>query len=327
MAFPLVTGSTLPIMYREAARIFGELPAFATRKATLEWTPVSFKKLYQDGCALAAALIDMGVDKQEHVGLLADNRFEWILCDYVIQLCGAADVPRGTDINDEEMVYILSHAGVKVCFVETSAMAERLIAQAARLPKLKVISIMHGPAAADSLGQTAHSSLRVTALHNLVQRGYALGEAGLTSVSERSESVTPDDLFTLIYTSGTTGTPKGVMLTHANIMSQISAIDIGIDCTDRVLSLLPVWHVYERVFEMIAISRGCCTYYSSPRHLAEDLQNVQPTFMGSAPRLWESLHQRILKSVHSSHPVRRALFHTAYFLAHYYKESVFFSVR
>lgn len=136
--------------------------------------------------------------------------------------------------------------------------------------------------------------------------------------------IRPDDLFTLIYTSGTTGHPKGVMLTHANMMHQVETVPVPVGCTDRVLSILPVWHIFERVFEMLAIGCGGCTYYSSIRTLGEDLKNVEPTFMGSAPRLWENLHHRILKNVRKAHPVRRGLFQIAYFLGRHYQDSAFF---
>jgi long-chain acyl-CoA synthetase len=138
------------------------------------------------------------------------------------------------------------------------------------------------------------------------------------------EGIRAEDLFTLIYTSGTTGTPKGVMLTHANMMSQIPAIPIQLTYTDRVLSILPIWHIFERVFEVFTIASGVCTYYTSIRTLAEDFKNVEPTFMGSAPRLWENLHDRILKNVRDAHPMRQLLFHTAYFLSRQYKSSLYF---
>ena len=305
-------------MYRRAAELYGDLPAFATRQARGRWTPVGFRRLFEDGRALATALIELGVVAREHVGLLGDNRLEWILADYGVQLCGAADVPRGRDITDAEIEYILRHAGVRVTFVEDTRLARRVYTLRSRLPELREIILL------DLDGDAPEGVRR---LGDLVARGHVLRGAGDRKVEERIAGIRPDDLFTLIYTSGTTGEPKGVMLTHANMMSQLDNIRMDIRCTDRILSILPVWHVFERVFEMIAISRGCCNYYTSPRHLADDLADVEPTFMGSAPRLWENLHQRILKRVRETHPVRQALFHTAYFLAHYYKESVFFLTR
>ncbi|TVP81838.1 MAG: long-chain fatty acid--CoA ligase, partial [Puniceicoccaceae bacterium] len=311
----LATGNHLAELYANAGNLFGDLPAFATRKGALCWEPVSFRELYDQGLDLATALIDLGVEAREHVGLLGDNRFEWILADYGVQLCGAADVPRGRDVTDRELEYILEHAGAKVSFVETRQLLQRIKPLRDKLPRLQTLILL------EPVGSAPEG---VLLLADLLERGRKLRRQGDRRAEARMAQIRSDDLFTLIYTSGTTGVPKGVMLTHANIISQVKNIRMDIRCTDRVLSILPIWHVYERVFEILAISRGCCTYYTSPRHLAEDLANVEPTFMGSAPRLWENLHQRILKRAREAHPVRRALFHTAYFLAHHYQESVFY---
>lgn len=310
-----LSAPNLALLYREAADYYDALPAFATRIRSNEWKPVSFRELYQQGRALAEALIELGVAAREPVGLLADNRFEWILCDYAVQLCGAADVPRGRDVTDREIRYILAHAGVKVLFVETAALQDRIIALREHLPELREIILMD---------PKAEAAPGVHRLYDLLDRGRALRREGSKEVEKRIQGIRPQDLFTLIYTSGTTGDPKGVMLSHANMMSQLEHIPMGFTCTDRILSILPVWHIYERVFEMLSIQRGCCTYYSSVRHLSDDLLQVEPTFMGSAPRLWENLYEKILKKVKTQHPIRRALFHTAYFLSHYYRESVFY---
>jgi long-chain acyl-CoA synthetase len=315
MNFTRLTAPNLALLYREAAEYYDTLPAFATRIRSNNWKPVSFRELYQQGRALAEALIELGVAAREPVGLLADNRFEWILCDYAVQLCGAADVPRGRDVTDREISFILAHAGVKVLFVETAALQDRIIAMREQLPELREIILMD---------PKAEAAPGVHRLYDLLERGCILRIEGSKEVEKRVQGIRPQDLFTLIYTSGTTGEPKGVMLSHANMISQLEHIEMSFGCTDRILSILPVWHIFERVFEMLAISRGCCTYYSSVRHLSDDLLQVEPTFMGSAPRLWESLYEKILKKVKTQHPIRRALFHTAYFLSHYYRESVFY---
>lgn len=310
-----ITAPNLAELYRAAAERYDRLPAFATRLRDLEWKPVTFAELYDQGLSLATALIDLGVETREHVGLFGDNRQEWILADYGVQLCGAADVPRGRDVTDAELVYIVNHAGIRVAFVETAELRDQALRLRDEMPGLETIIV---------LDPRAQMSAGVLGLAALLERGAALREAGDRRSEERIGAIRPDDLFTLIYTSGTTGQPKGVMLTHGNMMSQMETIPIPVGCTDRILSILPIWHIFERVFEVLAISCGACTYYSSARTLGEDLKNVEPTFMGSAPRLWENLHQRILKDVRASHPVRRALFHVAYFLGHYYQESLFF---
>jgi len=310
-----IIAPNLAELYRCAAQHYDALPAFATRKSALDWVPVSFRELYSRGLELATGLIDLGVEARSHVGLFGDNRYEWILADCGVQLCGAADVPRGRDITDRELKSIVNHAGIRIAFVETEALQERIFNLREHMPELREVILL------DPVGKAAPG---VIPMQEVIRRGAALREQGDGRVEERIRRIQPDDLFTLIYTSGTTGKPKGVMLTHAGMMSQIETIPIRIGLTDRVLSILPVWHIYERVFEMLAISCGGCTYYSSARTLGEDLKNVEPTFMGSAPRLWEKLHERILKNVRKSHPVRRGLFHIAYFLSKHYRDSVFY---
>jgi long-chain acyl-CoA synthetase len=159
-------------------------------------------------------------------------------------------------------------------------------------------------------------------LYDLIDKGRRLRDQGDRRVEARSEQVSSSDIFTLIYTSGTTGSPKGVMLTHANVISQLENCPVRFVPDDRMLSILPIWHIAERVFEMVAMRNGCCTYYSNVRNFRQDLQTVKPTFIGSAPRLWESLFQTIRTTVGKSSVVRRSLFHTAYFLAHQVRGSL-----
>src|SRR5690606_10390624 len=99
---------------------------------------------------------------------------------------------------------------------------------------------------------------------------------------------------------------------HANMCSQLRNLPFGLSENDRGLSILPVWHSYERVFTMVTISNGCATYYTTLRTIADDLKSVRPTVMASAPRLWESLYERIMDRVKSAPPVRKALFRIAY---------------
>jgi long-chain acyl-CoA synthetase len=309
-----ILAPNLAELYKRAANRYESLPAFAKRRSELDWEPVSFRELYEKGLDLATGLIDLGVEAREHVGLFGDNRFEWILTDYGVQFCGAADVPRGGDVTDDELVYIINHANVKVAFVETEKLQNRVLQLRDQMPVLEEIIVMDPDA---ETGKGVHK------MQDLIDKGSELRFQGDLRAENRMANIKPDDLFTLIYTSGTTGKPKGVMLTHANMTSQMKVIPIRLDCTDRVLSILPIWHIFERVFEMYTISCGVCTYYTSIRTLGDDLKNVEPTFMGSAPRLWENLHERILKKVSQAHPMRRLLFKIAYFLGKQYSESIY----
>lgn len=310
-----IIAPNLAALYLKAAEQYDELPAFATRRSALNWTPVSFHDLCERGLDLATGLIGLGVESRDHVGLFSDNRLEWILADYAIQFCGAVNVPRGRDVTDGELLYILDHAGIEVAFVESRKLCARIGALRKKLPRLRELILLE---------PESDSGDGYRALAEVEKRGAELRAEGDRTARKRIGEILPEDLFTLIYTSGTTGKPKGVMLTHANMMSQMEMIPISLICTDRVLSILPVWHIFERVFEIYTISCGCCTYYSGIRTLADDLREVEPTFMGSAPRLWESLHLRIAKAIEEAHPVRRALFRIATFLARRYNGSLFY---
>lgn len=310
-----ILANNLALMYQKAAERYESLPAFATRERALQWKPVSFREVYEQGLDLATGLIAMGVQARDHVGLFGDNRLEWILSDYAVQFCGAADVPRGRDISDAEMEYIIGHAGIQVCIVETEILQDRVIALKERLPALREIIVMDPEARLKDASKS---------LYDVMKEGARLREQGDGRAMERINGIKPDDLFTLIYTSGTTGRPKGVMLTHENMISQVRNIPGIHNPNDRILSVLPIWHIFERVIEMYTISIGGCTYYSSIQTLGDDMKNVEPTFMASAPRLWEKIHEKIIRGVKASHPVRQVLFHIAYFLSRQYKNSEYF---
>jgi long-chain acyl-CoA synthetase len=297
-------GSTLCQVYSNAALRYDGLPGFCRKDKSGAFVPLSFRETYERGLDLATSLISLGVDSREHVGLLSDNCLEWILSDYAILLAGAADVPRGTDITDVELIYILTHSDARFVFVENKAMLARVQHCRPQLPHLRGIIVM--------ASEYIPAAEGVHRLDQLIAEGARKRQAGDRSAQERASAVLPEDLCTIIYTSGTTGTPKGVQLTHANMCSQIENLPLALRPGDRALSILPVWHSYERAFEMLSISRGVGTYYTSLRGLAEDLKVVRPTVMASAPRLWENLYLKILSNVKSAPPIRQRLFHLAY---------------
>lgn len=299
---PRLRVDTLAGLYRQAAETYDNLPAFASRDSKGAFIPTTYRELYEQGIALATALIDLGLQPREHVGLLADNRLEWIIADYGVILAGGADVPRGTDITESEISYILSHADVRVVFIEHLSMLQKFLLVREQLPGIQTIILMD-PAAVAPAG--------VLKMEDLIRQGRELRAAGDRRAEKRAAGIKPEDLFTIIYTSGTTGTPKGVQLTHLNMASQVRNIPFELKPGDRALSILPVWHSYERVFEMVAISMGACTYYTSLRHIGEDLKTVKPTVMASAPRLWENLYQKLMARIESGPPLKRALFHAA----------------
>jgi long-chain acyl-CoA synthetase len=309
-----ISEPNLASLFVEAGERWGEYPAFAPRRSDGTFQAISYRQWYERSLALATALIELGVGARTHVAILSNNCFEWILADAAIQFCGAADVPRAADVTEQEILYILTHADVEVVFVETIAVLTKVAAMREQLPKLRHLILMEKDDEA-RLPQGTHH------LRNLEIRGEALRLEGDRRAEERIAGVQPDDLFTLIYTSGTTGVPKGVQLTHAAIASQIRNLPFEMTPADRVLSILPIWHSYERVFQVMSISSGLCTYYTTLRHLGVDLQTVRPTLMVSAPRLWEGLYRKMLACVESQPLGARLLFLIALLSAHAVREA------
>lgn len=301
----------LASLFREAGERWGELPAFSSRRSDGTFYSVSYRGWIERSLALATALIELGVDSRDHVAILSDNCFEWILADAAVQFCGAADVPRAADVTAEEIAYILNHADVTVAFVEDVAVLAKVESVRNRLPKLRHLILMQGNER-DNVGKIQG----IHGLRDLEISGEEIRAKGDRRVEERIAAIQTEGLYTIIYTSGTTGVPKGVRLSHRSILSQVENLPFVLGPDDRALSILPIWHIYERVFEMLSVASGLHTYYTSLRHLGEDLKSVRPTIMASAPRLWEGLYRRIVSTVDKASPVRRALFNAARFASH-----------
>jgi long-chain acyl-CoA synthetase len=299
-------------LYRLAAEFYGDRPALAKRDASGEFRSQTYRELYERACSLATGFIALGLLPREHVALLADNRPEWMLCDCAVLLCGGADVPRAADVTAQEVSYIVAHSDSVIVVAENLSVLRRVLEVRDSLPKVRYFILIDGEPPENS---------GVLKLSEVLERGRHLRASGDRVVEERLAQIKGGDIFTMIYTSGTTGTPKGVMLTHDNMLSQVRYLPFELYPTDRVLSILPVWHSYERVFEMVAVSRGCCTYYTTVRTVGEDLRKVRPTMMASAPRLWEGLYNRILQNVRTAPALRRSLFNAAYHCSREYQQA------
>jgi len=288
-------------LYPLAAQRWGSHPAFVPREKKGYGEPISYAKLWEDGRAFGTALIALGVGARDRVGLLADNRVEWSIADAGVLSAGAATVPRGTDVTDHDIEYILGHAEVGIVIVESAKLAKRVQALHDKLPLIRRVIVM------DDDGPDGTLSMA-----SLIADGHARRTAGDRTIEDRLKGIRPDDDTTLIYTSGTTGTPKGVPLTHANMVSQLRLLPISLKSPqhggERMLSILPIWHSYERVFNIVGLMFGCTTYYTSIRTLADDMKTVKPTIFASAPRLWESLYQRIQAKLAKSSSVQRKMF-------------------
>ncbi len=290
---------TVAALYREAGHSFGDRGGFSERRDGA-WVRFSPADLTRSGYEIAAALIQRGLPMGAFVGLFADSGLDWLRANFGIQMAGGVDVPRGTDITAAEMRHIITHSGLRHVILGNRRMEELWSRIADDCPGVEQV-FTAGTSEDDSSNR----------LDDLQAEGRALGKNGRHAVEERIDEVGPGDLFTLIYTSGTTGTPKGVQLTHGNMMSQVRNLPFDFGPNERFLSVLPVWHIYERVFETIAISRGCSTWFTGLKTIRDDLRDIRPTMLASAPRLWESLHTAIRRRVEGNSSLQRAIFAAA----------------
>ncbi len=283
---------------------------FKDDKQETSFSHITFGQFKHRVESLAASLHHLGVRKGDHIGLVADNQYKWIISDMAILSLGAADVPRGNDSTADEIRYILNHADVKYCFVDNPEQAEKVLSVRKDIKTLHVMILMNGNI--HDITTKWHPFVTVLTFHDLMVEGEKLLLKLQPQLKVIRDSVKAPDLATLIYTSGTTGPPKGVMLTHRNIIHNVRNLTdiLPLDEKDRWLSILPVWHIFERTIEYIIMAQGCSMAYSKPtaNHLLPDLALIKPTYMASVPRVWESIYNGIIKKMKAESRVKFALF-------------------
>lgn len=306
---------TLVEMFDVARKMYGDKPMFFNKDEKKNFYGVTLAEALHRAENVALCLMEFGLQPKDRVGQMADNRTEWIISDMATLMTGACNTPRGTDSTPQEIEYILNHAEAWICFVEHETMLKKM---EPILPKTQVKKIIVMEKNFRGDGE------KTFGLYELIEQGEKLRKEKLAELEKRKKQIKPDDLFTIIYTSGTTGAPKGVMLTHGNMIYNIVKVPpmVGLVRGDRMLSILPVWHIFERAMDYGAIALGVPIYYTNVRDLRDDFAKVKPTFMASAPRVWESIYQGIKAKVEKSEPIRKKLFELAYEINKIWRQSV-----
>lgn len=285
---PLATAPMAPPMtfaaLTAAARSHGDRTFLPRRRAQMH-EPISFTQLADDVDRLAVALLDLGIRRGDRVGLIAENRYEWLLIDLALASIGAVDVPRGSDTSPAELQFLLQHSGCRLAFADDDRTAGELLPMRERLPQLERVFVMQDRTATDA-----------GTLGELLQRGGELLPSHGERLAAARAAVQPDDLLTIVYTSGTTADPKGVMLTHRNVLTNLRTVQdvLHVTAADSFLSLLPAWHMYERIMDYLALATGSQLVYTDRRRIKEDLLQVRPTVFAAVPRIWEMLHDGLI---------------------------------
>ncbi len=279
---------TVPSWFARAGERYGGHAVLQDRAGQ-----VTLAALLEAAAAIAGGLERLGVRRGESVGFYADNSRRWIAADLALHALGAVSVPRGTDTPAGEIMGFFAHADVRHVLAHGRRAAEALLAERARHPGLGEIVCLDPEGAP---GPTLDA--------------LAADGRGGASYAERARPSRPADVATIIYTSGTTGRPKGVVLTQSNFSHQLRVLPAALEIADVevFLSLLPPWHIFERIVEYVALTNGLRLVYTDQRRFRDDLAEVEPTFVPSVPRIWESVHARVLKALEEGGRARRGLF-------------------
>lgn len=268
-----------------------------------EWVTLTYSEIKQKVEQLAAGLTDLGVKENDKVAILSNNNSKWAISDYAIVGLGAISVPVYPTLIPEQIKYIMNDSESSWIIAENVEQTQKVIDVIDDCPNLKGIVSMDGSLSNDP---------RVTAFEEILSSGDQHMETEGFTIRDTSKIVTPDHVLTLIYTSGTTGNPKGVILTHKNLASNVTAgrkaIDVGE--TDVFLSFLPLSHSFERmVGHYTAFSAGSAVYFAENiDKVAENMREVKPTVMASVPRLFEKMYTKVLDSVNESPAIRQKIF-------------------
>ena len=300
---------TIPKRVRSTAKKYPDLPALMSKNGDGDFVPVSYQELYRKLKAVGLGLHGIGIRRGDHVGIISDNRQEWIIADLALLGMGVVDVPRGSDSMAEEISYILGHAECSTVIAENVAQAEKILSQKEQLPKLEKLILF------DPSGRIESPQLKeVELLHfsDIVDQGERQLAEKPDFFDIEVDAGQIDDLATLIYTSGTTGEPKGVMLSHRSFIFQIERIYdyISIKAGHRFLSVLPIWHSFERAVEYIILNIGATIAYSKPigSVMLPDMRKVRPHWLTSVPRIWEGIRSAMIRNMKKEGGIKLAMF-------------------
>lgn len=272
-----------------------------TTKYNGKWESVSTTEFCEKSRALSRALVELGIQPQDKIAMISsNNRTEWSLIDVAVLTLGAVNVPIYPTISSQDYEYILNHSESQYVFVSDQDVYNKVMAIKDNVKSLKKIYSF------DPLEGCAHWS-------ELLETGASIEHDA--KVEEYKTNVQPEDLATIIYTSGTTGVPKGVMLSHHNVVSNVLSSSKRLPVTiggSSALSFLPVCHIFERVILYIYMYNSVSVYFAeSLETIADNLREIKPNVMTAVPRLLEKVYDKIYAKGAELSGIKQKLFYWA----------------
>ncbi len=265
---------------------------------------ITWKDYYGEARRVAGALMKLGMKKGDRISILGFNSYRWVLCDAGILFSGGCTVGIYHSLLPEDCAYILNHSGTKLAFAEDEEQLKKLLAIKKNIPKVKKVVLMNGT-------YSGKGKSWVLSFDEFLGLGDGIKDEDL---DKRISSIGPGDLASIVYTSGTSGTPKGVMITHDNLVftSQLVSITMPIDEKDETILFLPLAHIFARVdVYATLISTITLTFCRSLEKVVEDIKIVRPHWFPSVPRVFEKIYIRIIDGVEQKGGVAKILFNWA----------------
>ena len=292
--------NTIPKLFRSIANKYPEIPFQYSKDKEGKFQPITYKECLNIAFNFGAGLLQRGIVRGEHIGLISDNRKEWEQADLGLLSIGALDVPRGCDATEHDLRFILSVAECKTVIVENKSQIKKILNLKEDLPLVGTLITFDEPDE-EALNLASEKNVEICLFTDIVNKGEKYREENPGLVEQELEKGTEDDLACIIFTSGTTGEPKGVMLTHKNFITQLNEVPERIYLTpgDKIICVLPIWHAFQRACEYVVICQAGALCYSRPvgSILLRDLEALNPQIMPAVPRVFEALYDGINKAM------------------------------
>ncbi len=298
---------TIPEIYEYLTKVFSkttEKPIFKFREGSAGYRDISYSEFKDNTELFACGLASMGIKHGQKVAIIAENRPEWVYSDMAILGLGAIDVPLYPILTADTIQFIINNSESTAIIVSNKFHLNKVLKIRDKCRTLKTIIVMNDK---DSVAEPG-----VYSFSEMKYKGKEFLNENPNFFSDTIKLCKEDDLCTIIYTSGTTGEPKGVMLTHRNIMSNTVAahdvFDLGKE--DTFLSFLPLCHIFERTAGYyVALSGGCTIAYAeSIERVANNMEEIKPTVMTAVPRLFERMYSKITRNVENQSPSKQKIF-------------------